>query len=72
MAVVLRATDDRTVPADLILAARQAGLSYLQHIVAATELVGGAPPRIHTDVFVLTRTRRHDPDPTYVKDQHHA
>jgi hypothetical protein len=63
---------DPTIPADLIATARRARLSYLQHVVAATELVGGAPPRIHTDVLVLTRTRRHDPDITDEKDPHHA
>ncbi|NUR31266.1 MAG: hypothetical protein HOV83_36385 [Catenulispora sp.] len=47
---------DVTAPVDVIIAAKQAGLSYLQHIVAADQ-----PPRrrmetlldIHTDVLIL-------------------
>ncbi|WP_249412221.1 hypothetical protein [Micromonospora endophytica] len=48
-----------TVPVDVVIAARRAGLAYLQHIVAADR-----PPRpgrrtqldIHTDVLILTRS----------------
>ncbi|MET8355058.1 hypothetical protein [Micromonospora sp. NPDC005206] len=48
-----------TLPVDVVVAAKRAGLAYLQHIVAADR-----PPRrgqqaqlvIHTDVLILTRS----------------
>ncbi|WP_221470024.1 hypothetical protein [Allocatelliglobosispora scoriae] len=48
---------DVTAPVDVIIAAKEAGLNYLQHIVAADQ-----PPRprmqtlldIHTDVLIMT------------------
>ncbi|MCP2325206.1 hypothetical protein HDA40_003713 [Hamadaea flava] len=54
--VAVLLTHDVTAPVDVIIAAKQAGLSYLQHIVAADQ-----PPRrrqetlldIHTDVLIL-------------------
>jgi hypothetical protein len=59
---VLLAHGDVTAPVDVVVAARQAGLAYLQHIVAADQ-----PPRrgqhtqldIHTDVLILTRSAHH-------------
>jgi hypothetical protein len=50
---------DVTAPVDVIIAAKEAGLAYLQHIVAADQ-----PPRrglqtlldIHTDVLILTNS----------------
>jgi len=58
VAVLLR--HDVIAPVDVIIAAKQAGLAYLQHIVAADQ-----PPRrrqetlldIHTDVLILTLSR---------------
>lgn len=55
---VLLPHGDLVLPVDVVIAARQAGLAYLQHIVAADQ-----PPRpgrqaqldIHTDVLILTR-----------------
>ncbi|MET7808568.1 hypothetical protein [Micromonospora chersina] len=55
---VLLPHGDVVLPVDVIVAARRAGLAYLQHIVAADR-----PPRpgphaqldIHTDVLILTR-----------------
>ena len=55
---VLLAHGDPTLPVDVVVAAKQAGLSYLQHIVAADQ-----PPvrgqctqlDIHTDVLILAR-----------------
>jgi hypothetical protein len=58
---VLLPHDDPHTPLDVILTARLAGLGYLQHVVAADR----APRRgesvhldIHTDVLILTRSRR--------------
>ncbi|MDG6108799.1 hypothetical protein [Dactylosporangium aurantiacum] len=56
---VLLAHGDPVWPVDVVIAAKQAGLAYLQHIVAADR-----PPRrgrqssldIHTDVLVVTRS----------------
>ncbi|MGV9976183.1 hypothetical protein ACWDUH_00715 [Micromonospora wenchangensis] len=56
---VLLPHGDVIVPVDVVVAARQAGLAYLQHVVAADR-----PPRrghqglldIHTDVLILTRS----------------
>ncbi|MEV5768700.1 hypothetical protein AB0L34_29610 [Micromonospora sp. NPDC052213] len=56
---VLLPHGDVTLPVDVIIAAKRAGLAYLQHIVAADR-----PPRrgqrtqldIHTDVLILTRS----------------
>jgi hypothetical protein len=56
---VLLPHGDVILPVDVIIAAKQAGLAYLQHIVAADR-----PPRrgqqiqldIHTDVLILTRS----------------
>jgi hypothetical protein len=49
------------LPVDVIIAARKAGLAYLQHIVAADR----TPRRgrqtyldIHTDVLILTRSNQ--------------
>jgi hypothetical protein len=55
---VLLAHGDPVLPVDVVIAAKQAGLAYLQHIVAADQ-----PPRrgqaasldIHTDVLIVTR-----------------
>ncbi|WP_231934677.1 hypothetical protein [Micromonospora viridifaciens] len=55
---VLLAHGDPVLPVDVVVAAKRAGLSYLQHIVAADQ-----PPThgyraqldIHTDVLVLAR-----------------
>jgi hypothetical protein len=47
------------VHADLITAAKSAGLAYLQHIVAVTGSTGHggrAWLRVHTDVLILTRS----------------
>jgi hypothetical protein len=54
--VAVLLSHDVTAPVDVIIAAKQAGLAYLQHIVAADQ-----PPRrgqatlldIHTDVLIL-------------------
>ncbi|MEU8264843.1 hypothetical protein AB0C02_30045 [Micromonospora sp. NPDC048999] len=54
--VAVLLSHDVTAPVDVIIAAKEAGLSYLQHIVAADQ-----PPRrdqqtlldIHTDVLIL-------------------
>ncbi|MBM0224868.1 hypothetical protein JNW87_04160 [Micromonospora sp. ATA51] len=56
---VLLPHGDVVAPVDVVIAAKQAGLAYLQHIVAADR-----PPRrgqqaqldIHTDVLILTRS----------------
>ncbi|WP_247663594.1 hypothetical protein [Micromonospora sp. U21] len=56
---MLLAHGDVALPVDVVVAAKWAGLAYLQHIVAA-----GRPPRrgqqaqlaIHTDVLILTRS----------------
>ncbi|WP_307804360.1 hypothetical protein [Micromonospora echinofusca] len=56
---VLLPHGDIITPADVIIAARQAGLAYLQHIVAADR-----PPQrgqhvqlhIHTDVLIMTHS----------------
>ncbi|MEU8264696.1 hypothetical protein AB0C02_29265 [Micromonospora sp. NPDC048999] len=56
---VLLPHGDVITPVDVIIAAKRAGLAYLQHIVAADR-----PPRrgqqaqldIHTDVLILTRS----------------
>ncbi|MEV0429663.1 hypothetical protein [Micromonospora sp. NPDC050495] len=55
---VLLPHGDCTAPVDIVIAAKRAGLAYLQHIVAADR-----PPQrgeraqldIHTDVLILTR-----------------
>ncbi|BCY07315.1 hypothetical protein [Actinoplanes sp. L3-i22] len=60
---VLLPHGDVVLPVDVIAAAKKAGLSYLQHIVAADR-----PPRrgeqtrldIHTDVLILTRSSAQD------------
>ncbi|WP_328853263.1 hypothetical protein OG994_12070 [Micromonospora globbae] len=56
---VLLPHGDVIAPGDVVIAAKRAGLAYLQHIVAADR-----PPRpgqqtqldIHTDVLILTRS----------------
>ena len=56
---VLLPHGDVTLPVDVVIAAKRAGLAYLQHVVAADR-----PPRcgqrtqldIHTDVLILTRS----------------
>ncbi|WP_434739339.1 hypothetical protein [Micromonospora sp. SH-82] len=56
---VLLPHGDATLPVDVVIAAKRAGLAYLQHVVAADR-----PPRrgqrtqldIHTDVLILTRS----------------
>ncbi|WP_405433663.1 hypothetical protein [Micromonospora sp. NBC_00617] len=56
---VLLPHGDVIAPVDVVIAAKRAGLTYLQHIVAADR-----PPRpgqrtqldIHTDVLVLTHS----------------
>lgn len=58
---VLLPHGDPTLPADLVVAAKAARLSYLQHIVAATDLPWRQGPSasqldIHTDVIVVTRS----------------
>jgi hypothetical protein len=61
LAVVHRHGDPSIQP-QIIAAGRAAGLAYLQHIVASTEPVGGAEPLpIHSDVILLTRSRRTEP-----------
>ncbi len=63
VAVVVR-TGDFTVNQLLIAAARAAGLTYLQHIVAAHDLSGrrgqlgdgGTHLRVHTDVLIFFRS----------------
>lgn len=58
LAVVHRHGDPSIQP-QIIAAGRAAGLAYLQHIVASTVPVGGADPLpIHSDVILLTRSRR--------------
>ncbi|WP_239090703.1 hypothetical protein [Asanoa iriomotensis] len=57
---VLLPHGDPTQPVDVVIAAKEAGLSYLQHIVATHRApVAGsrAELNIHTDVLILTRTR---------------
>lgn len=59
VAVLLPHGDDLVLPVDVIAAAKKAGLSYLQHIVAADRPpVPGQQTRldIHTDVLVLSRS----------------
>jgi hypothetical protein len=67
LAVVLPHTDP-TVHADLVTAARGAGLAYLQHVVAVTGSTargsarssgrgGHTRLRVHSDVLILTRPR---------------
>ena len=56
---VLLPHGDLVLPADVITAAKKAGLAYLQHIVAADRPPRrGQPTRldIHTDVLILTRS----------------
>ncbi|MFI9641391.1 hypothetical protein ACIG87_15225 [Micromonospora sp. NPDC051925] len=56
---VLLAHGDLTLPVDVIIAAKQARLGYLQHIVAADPPPRrGTPNRLdlHTDVLILTRS----------------
>jgi hypothetical protein len=56
---VLLPHGDLALPVDVIIAAKQAGLAYLQHIVAADRPPRrGEPTRldIHTDVLILTRS----------------
>ncbi|MFI7609262.1 hypothetical protein ACIBTV_29695 [Micromonospora sp. NPDC049366] len=56
---VLLPHGDPVLPVDVVIAAKQAGLGYLQHIVAADR-----PPRrgdhtqldIHSDVLIMTRS----------------
>ncbi|MEV6812574.1 hypothetical protein [Micromonospora sp. NPDC051296] len=56
---VLLPHGDLVLPVDIVIAAKRAGLAYLQHVVAADR-----PPRpgqrtqldIHTDVLILTRS----------------
>ncbi|WFE56635.1 hypothetical protein [Micromonospora sp. WMMD712] len=56
---VLLPHGDVILPVDVVIAAKRAGLAYLQHVVAADR-----PPRrgqraqldIHTDVLILTRS----------------
>jgi hypothetical protein len=60
---VLLPHGDPTLPADLVFAAKAAGLAYLQHIVAATDAVirdGRGQLDIHTDVLVVTRSAGQD------------
>ncbi len=61
VAVLLPHGTDVALPVDVIIAARKAGLAYLQHIVAADR----TPRRgrqtyldIHTDVLILTRSNQ--------------
>ncbi len=64
VAVVIR-TGDFTVNQILIAAARAAGMTYLQHIVAAHDLRGrrgqlgdgGTHLRVHTDLLIFHRSR---------------
>jgi hypothetical protein len=56
---VLLPHGDVVLPVDVIVAAKKAGLAYLQHIVAADRPPRrGQPTRldIHTDVLILTRS----------------
>ncbi|NJP30753.1 hypothetical protein HCJ94_01780 [Micromonospora sp. HSS6-12] len=58
---VLLPHGDVTLPVDVVIAAKQAGLAYLQHNLAADRLpVPGQQTRlaIHTDVLILTRSAR--------------
>ncbi|MDG4838360.1 hypothetical protein O7631_17715 [Micromonospora sp. WMMD967] len=58
VAVVL-AHGDVSLPIDVVIAAKRAGLAYLQHIVAADRLPRRgqqAQLAIHTDVLILTRS----------------
>ncbi|MEU2615965.1 hypothetical protein ABZ570_31000 [Micromonospora sp. NPDC007271] len=60
-AAVLLAHGDPTLPSDVVTAAKQAGLAYLQHIVAANQPYargGQMQLEIHTDVLVLTRAQQ--------------
>jgi hypothetical protein len=53
---VLLPHGDLVLPVDVIIAAKQAGLGYLQHIVAADQPLrrgGQAQLDIHTDVLIL-------------------
>ncbi|WP_239141473.1 hypothetical protein [Actinoplanes campanulatus] len=50
---------DVVLPVDIVIAAKQAGLAYLQHIVAADRTPQSgrtAQLDIHTDVLILTRS----------------
>jgi hypothetical protein len=56
---VLLGHGDPTLPAEVVIAAKTAGLGYLQHIVAATDAVirgGSGHLDIHTDVLILTKS----------------
>jgi hypothetical protein len=60
---------DPTIQPQIIAAGRAARLSYLQHIVASTEPVGAAEPLpIHSDVILLTRSRRAGAEPIDTED----
>jgi hypothetical protein len=59
VAVLLPHGDDVVLPVDVIVAAKKAGLAYLQHIVAADrQPLRGRQTHldIHTDVLILTRS----------------
>ncbi|MCM0673565.1 hypothetical protein NCC78_02360 [Micromonospora phytophila] len=56
---VLLPHGDVTLPVDVVIAAKRAGLAYLQHIVAAdrpAQRGQQAQLAIHTDVLILTRS----------------
>jgi hypothetical protein len=56
---VLLPHGDPTMPADVVMAAKSARFSYLQHIVAATDALirdGNGQLDIHTDVLIVTRS----------------
>jgi hypothetical protein len=68
--VLVLATGEVTIHPRLVTAARSAGLTYLQHIIAAHQLrsggtrltIDGRHLRVHSDIVVLSRPRHSDPE----------
>jgi hypothetical protein len=68
--VLVLATGEVTIHPQLVTAARTAGLTYLQHIIAAHQLrtggtrltIDGRHLRVHNDIVVLARPRHTDPE----------
>jgi hypothetical protein len=68
--VLVLATGEVTIHPRLVTAARTAGLTYLQHIIAAHQLrsggtrltIDGRHLRVHSDIIVLARPLLTDPE----------
>jgi hypothetical protein len=68
--VLVLATGEVTIHPRLVTAARTAGLTYLQHIIAAHQLrtggtrltIHGRHLRVHSDILVLARPRHTNPE----------